>query len=91
MARLLRAALLLCMGLTTASCGAMVADHLPVWAGGEPAGLPPRPGTPGYEEYREKSRHPQPVAPDKAEDKAQAQDSQAQAQPAPSSNGQQKN
>jgi hypothetical protein len=27
------------------------ADHWPHWAGGEPNGLPPRPGTPGYDEY----------------------------------------
>ena len=28
-----------------------VADHWPHWAGGEPANLPPRPGSPGYQEY----------------------------------------
>lgn len=28
-----------------------VADMWPHWAGGEPAGLPPRPGQPGYEEF----------------------------------------
>jgi hypothetical protein len=28
-----------------------VADMWPHWAGGEPAGLPPRPGQPGYEQF----------------------------------------
>jgi hypothetical protein len=28
-----------------------LADMWPHWAGGEPAGLPPRPGQPGYEEF----------------------------------------
>lgn len=28
-----------------------VADMWPHWAGGEPAGLPPRPGQPGYQEF----------------------------------------
>jgi hypothetical protein len=28
-----------------------VADMWPHWAGGEPAGVPPRPGQPGYEEF----------------------------------------
>jgi hypothetical protein len=28
-----------------------VADMWPHWAGGEPAGLPPRPGEPGYEQF----------------------------------------
>ena len=28
-----------------------VSDHWPHWAGGEPAGVPPRPGSPGYQEY----------------------------------------
>jgi hypothetical protein len=28
-----------------------LSDNWPHWAGGEPAGLPPRPGTPGYAEF----------------------------------------
>lgn len=28
-----------------------VADMWPHWAGGEPAGLPPRPGEPGYDQF----------------------------------------
>lgn len=28
-----------------------VADAWPHWAGGEPAGIPPRPGAPGYEKF----------------------------------------
>jgi hypothetical protein len=33
------------------ACSGTVADMWPHWAGGEPAGLPPRPGQPGYEEF----------------------------------------
>ncbi len=59
MLRLVGAGLLLAIGLATASCsGGMVADHIPVWAGGEPEGVPPRPGTPGYETYRQKLHQP---------------------------------
>jgi hypothetical protein len=29
----------------------VVADTWPHWAGGEPAGAPPRPGSPGYDEF----------------------------------------
>jgi hypothetical protein len=57
-----RAMLLVCLALTLASCAATIADNLPVWAGGLPAGVPPRPGTPEYEEYRQTLTHPQ-VAP----------------------------
>jgi hypothetical protein len=54
-----RATLLVFCALTLASCAATIADNLPVWAGGLPAGVPPRPGTPEYEEYRQKLIHPQ--------------------------------
>jgi hypothetical protein len=59
-----RAALLVCLGLTVASCAATIADNLPVWAGGEPPGIPPRPGTPEYEAYRYRLTHPQAVPTD---------------------------
>jgi hypothetical protein len=49
--RLITAATLLGFGLNLASCGSFVADHWPHWAGGMPADVPPRPGTPGYEEF----------------------------------------
>jgi len=42
------------LGLMLGSCApvsAVVADYWPQWAGGEPNGVPPRPGTPGYDEY----------------------------------------
>lgn len=59
MKRLLSAGLLLCVGLAAGGCSAgMVADHVPAWAGGEPGDLPPRPGSPGYEAYRQKLMHP---------------------------------
>jgi hypothetical protein len=60
----IRAALLVCLGLTVASCAATIADNLPVWAGGEPPGIPPRPGTPEYEAYRYRLTHPQAVPAD---------------------------
>jgi len=42
---------LLGFGLNLAGCGGFVADHWPHWAGGMPADVPPRPGTPGYAEF----------------------------------------
>jgi hypothetical protein len=42
------------LGLSLGSCGPVAgftADHWPHWAGGLPAGTPPRPGTPGYADY----------------------------------------
>jgi hypothetical protein len=42
------------LGLTLGSCGPVsgfTADHWPHWAGGMPDGIPPRPGTPGYDDY----------------------------------------
>jgi hypothetical protein len=48
----LRAAVpVLCLGLMLASCADFVADHWPHAAGGEPNGLPPRPGEPGYQQF----------------------------------------
>jgi len=44
----------LCLGSVLGSCGSVASftsDHWPHWAGGEPNGVPPRPGTPGYDEY----------------------------------------
>jgi hypothetical protein len=41
-------------GLTLGSCGSFsgyVADSWPHFAGGEPSDLPPRPGTPGYNQF----------------------------------------
>ena len=50
--RLVAAALVFGCALTLSACGAgTVADMWPHWAGGEPAGLPPRPGQPGYDEF----------------------------------------
>jgi hypothetical protein len=42
------------LGLLLGSCGPVAgftSDHWPHWAGGLPAGVPPRPGTPGYDDY----------------------------------------
>ncbi len=42
------------LGLLLGSCGSVAgftADHWPHWAGGMPEGIPPRPGTPGYDDY----------------------------------------
>jgi hypothetical protein len=49
--RFAAAALLFGAALVLGACGGTVADMWPHWAGGEPAGLPPRPGQPGYEEF----------------------------------------
>lgn len=49
--RYVAAALLFGSALVLTACGGTVADMWPHWAGGEPAGLPPRPGQPGYEEF----------------------------------------
>jgi hypothetical protein len=48
------AAIVLFLGVTLGSCASTsgyIADHWPHWAGGMPDGVPPRPGTPGYEEF----------------------------------------
>jgi hypothetical protein len=50
-------ALALALGACSPFSG-YVSDNWPHWAGGEPAGLPPRPGSPGYAEY---IAHGQPV------------------------------
>ena len=71
----IKAILLLCIGLTVSSCAATIADSIPVWAGGLPPGIPPRPGTPEYEQYRYRLTHPQ-AAP---ADDAQARDAKARA------------
>lgn len=44
----------LCLGFVLGSCSTstvFVSDHWPHWAGGEPNDVPPRPGTPGYQEF----------------------------------------
>jgi len=64
--RLLRLGAALLPGLLSASCssvGAFIGDNLPAWAGGLPPGTPPRPGTPGYDEYLKSIGHQQ-AAPD---------------------------
>jgi hypothetical protein len=48
------ALLALSFGLIVGACAQVsgtVSDSWPHWAGGEPAGTPPRPGTPGYQEF----------------------------------------
>jgi len=56
------------LGLLLGSCGPVAgftADHWPHWAGGLPAGTPPRPGTPGYADYvahRQAETEPPPPA-----------------------------
>jgi hypothetical protein len=52
--RLSAALMVLGLGLLLGSCGPVAgftADHWPHWAGGLPEGTPPRPGTPGYDDY----------------------------------------
>jgi hypothetical protein len=53
---MVRIAALLIAGLALAGCasGGKVGEILPEWAGGYPKDLPPRPGTPEYDEFRQK-------------------------------------
>jgi hypothetical protein len=42
------------LGVSLGSCSPVAgftSDHWPHWAGGLPAGVPPRPGAPGYDDY----------------------------------------
>jgi hypothetical protein len=61
---------LLGFGLNLAGCGGFVADHWPHWAGGMPADVPPRPGSPGYAEF---IAHGQPTPEPKQEPAAAVQ------------------
>jgi hypothetical protein len=64
------AAVALCFGLALGACSPFagyVSDSWPHWAGGEPSGLPPRPGTPGYAEFiahGQQVQNPQPAPTD---------------------------
>ena len=59
MARLIRISVVIAVALSTASCaGGYIGDHVPQWAGGLPKDLPPRPGSPDYQEYRDRLEHP---------------------------------
>jgi hypothetical protein len=52
--RLVAAALVLGVASLLGACSpfsSSMADMWPHWAGGEPAGLPPRPGEPGYDQF----------------------------------------
>jgi hypothetical protein len=52
--RFIAAALLLGLASLLGACSpfsSSVADMWPHWAGGEPRGLPPRPGQPGYQQF----------------------------------------
>jgi hypothetical protein len=52
--RLVAAALVLGVASMLGACSpfsSSMADMWPHWAGGEPAGLPPRPGEPGYDQF----------------------------------------
>jgi hypothetical protein len=50
-----RFAVLILAGILLATCSTgNVGDYLPQWAGGPPKNLPPRPGTPEYDAFRQK-------------------------------------
>jgi hypothetical protein len=52
--RLGAAGALLCLAAMLGACApfsGFVADHWPHWAGGLPSDVPPRPGTPGYDDF----------------------------------------
>jgi hypothetical protein len=52
MARLVALLLALTPLVSCAGIGAGIGEAIPTWAGGMPKNLPPRPGTPEYEEYK---------------------------------------
>ena len=47
-----------CGSISSFVAGGM-ADLIPAWAGGLPAGAPPRPGTPEYDAYVRQRENPQ--------------------------------
>jgi hypothetical protein len=52
--RLFAPMMVLSLGLALGSCAqfsGFVSDHWPTWAGGMSNDVPPRPGTPGYDEF----------------------------------------
>ena len=55
---LMSSALSGCGSISSFVSGGM-ADLIPAWAGGLPAGAPPRPGTPEYEAYVKQRENPQ--------------------------------
>ena len=59
MIRLVASVTVLIAGLALGGCsggmsGGMAGDIMPQWAGGYPKDMPPRPGTPEYEAFRQK-------------------------------------
>jgi hypothetical protein len=50
MARLV--ALVIFAGILVSCSGSNPGDYIPVWAGGLPKNVPPRPGSPEYDAYR---------------------------------------
>jgi hypothetical protein len=66
--RFFGAVAVLCFVLALGACSPFsgyVADSWPHWAGGEPVGLPPRPGKPGYADYiahGQPAQDPQPAS-----------------------------
>jgi hypothetical protein len=55
MIKLVAPTLVLFISLALGSCtsfSSAVSDHWPTWAGGMPNDVPPRPGAPGYDEFR---------------------------------------
>ena len=58
MVRLVASVAVLIAGLALGGCtgmsGGMMGDVMPQWAGGTPKDMPPRPGTPEYEAFRQK-------------------------------------
>jgi hypothetical protein len=67
-------------GSMSASLGHAMGDDIPAWAGGLPAGAPPRPGDPGYADFEAGLRGKTATAPAKAPAEAPADE----AKPAPS-------
>jgi uncharacterized protein YceK len=65
-------------GTINEKAAAALGDYVPQWAGGEPADVPPRPGTPKYEAYQKERERLRQMP---ADQRPGAQTSQAPAKP----------
>src|SRR4051794_37436307 len=69
--------------LAGCASGGYIGDHIPQWAGGLPKDLPPRPGTPEDEGYRNRLEHPPAATASAKEGSAKGQAGQATPEPRP--------
>ena len=70
-------------GTVNEKLGYGVADYLPHWLGGEPADVPPRPGTAKYEEFMRERERKRLESGAQTDQGGQSQAPQSQASPSP--------